>query len=272
MIKLIVSDIDETLVKSDKSIPERNISAIKKAQKQGVKVMLASGRGPFQLRNYLQELDLIDDDTFSILCNGGVVINNLTKEVVDKDPLDFKKAEKIFEYAYDKNLEFQVYTDKACYCLMEDKIIPDKKYESTVYLTEKNIDFLKNEIIVKVIIRNEDLNFLLSLEEDVARLTNWDVSISYSSDVFMEINKKGINKANALEKVVSRYGLDMSEVMVIGDNFNDKEMLEIGGKSIAVQNAHLLLKEIADYITIATNNDGAVGEAIEKFALNKKTK
>lgn len=65
------------------------------------------------------------------------------------------------------------------------------------------------------------------------------------------------------------YGISIDETLTIGDNYNDIEMLYMAGTSAAVQNAHLQVKETADYITIATNNEGAVGEAIEKFVLKK---
>ena len=109
----------------------------------------------------------------------------------------------------------------------------------------------------------------MSLEEDIARICNWDISISYSSDTFMEINRKNVNKAKAVEKLCAHYGIGMENILTIGDNYNDKEMLEEAGYSAAVQNAHLLLKDISKYTTKATNNQGAVGEAIEKFVFNE---
>ena len=73
----------------------------------------------------------------------------------------------------------------------------------------------------------------MSLEEDIARICNWDISISYSSDTFMEINRKNVNKAKALEKLCAHYGIGMENVLTIGDNYNDKEMLEEAGYSTA---------------------------------------
>lgn len=270
MVKLIVSDIDETLVSSDKTINRRNKLAIKKAQEMGIKVILASGRGPYQLRNILEEIDIEKENRFSILCNGGIIMDNLSKKIVDSSPIGFEKANKIFHYAYKNNLHFEIYTDKSCYTLREDKNIPPEKYDNVVFLTEDSVDFLKDEIIIKSLIKNTDLNFLMSMEEDIARLCEWDCHITYSSDIYMEINAKNVNKAIALKKVCDHYGILLEDTLVIGDNYNDKEMLEAGGISVAVQNSHLLLKEIADYTTIATNNEGAVGEAIEKFVINKK--
>lgn len=269
MIKLVVSDIDETLICTDQTVHPRNKEAIKKAQDMGVKVMLASGRAPYQLRNLLEEIDIEKEGKYSILCNGGIIMENKTKEIVDSFPLGYPKAKKIYDYCFDRNLHCEIYTDKHVYVLEEDKSIPDKKIEDVIFLDSKDIDFIEDEIIVKTIIKNYDLNYLMGLEPDVAVLCDWDVAISYSSDIYMEINAKNVNKGVALEKVCQMYGISIDETLTIGDNYNDIEMLYMAGTSAAVQNAHLQVKETADYITIATNNEGAVGEAIEKFVLKK---
>ena len=197
-------------------------------------------------------------------------MENHSKKIVDSNPVAFKKAKRVYDYCFERSLECQIYTDQACYILREDKKIPDISYKDTVFLDHNNIDFLKDQIIIKTIIKSTNLNFLMSLEPDVAELCERDVAISYSSDKYMEINAKGVNKAKAIEKLCNYYKIDKSEVMTIGDNYNDIEMLAFAGKSVAVQNAHLQVKETADYITIANHNEGAVGEAIEKFILNKK--
>ena len=233
MIKLIATDCDETLLSTDKSIHPRNLAAIKKAQDMGVIITTATGRGPYQLFDILEQIDNVKEDRFSILCNGGIIIDNLTKEVVDSSPIHYKKAIEVSNYCKEIGVHFEIYTDKHCY------------------------------------VKNSNLNYLMSLEEDIARICDWDVAISYSSDTFMEINKKNVNKAKALEKLCDHYGISMENVLTIGDNYNDKEMLEEAGFSAAVQNAHLLLKDVSKYTTKATNDQGAVGEAIEKFVLNQ---
>lgn len=269
MIKLVVSDIDETLIRNNQTIPQRNIDAIKKAQDMGVEVMVATGRAPYQLRNILETIDIEKEGKYSILCNGGIIMENKSKKIVDASPLGYSKSKKIYDYCFDRNLHCEIYTDKHVYVLEEDKSVLDTDYPEVVYLDKKDIDFLKDEIIVKTIIKNYDLNYLMSLEPDVAVLCDWDVAISYSSDIYMEINAKNVNKGVALEKVCKMHGISIDDALTIGDNYNDIEMLYMAGKSAAVQNAHLQVKETADYITIATNNEGAVGEVIEKFVLNK---
>lgn len=267
MIKLIASDIDETIITKERIVPDRNKEAIKKAIDKGIIVMLATGRGPYEVFDIPEQAGVIADDRYLICCNGAVIMNVKTKEIVDVLNLDFEYARRVFNYAYENNLTFYLYTlDKKYGINLSDSTIIAEEHINL--LETDNIDFLKDETILKVIIKNSDMNKLQAQEVDVARLTDYKLEISYSSNMYMEINAKGVNKAVALKKVCDHYGIDMKNVLAIGDNYNDVAMLEEAGRSVAVKNARLQVKESADYVTTHDNNHGAVGEAIEKFVLN----
>lgn len=267
MIKLIASDIDETIIDNNRLVPERNKKAIKAAQDKGVIVMLATGRGPYEIFDIPDQTGVIADDRFVICCNGAVIMNVKTKEIIDVLDMDFSYAKKIFEYAYKNKLTFYLYTlDKKYGINLSDETLIA---ESHINLIEgDNIDFLEGQTVLKTIIKNTNMNQLQALEVDIARITDYDLEISYSSNMYMEINAKGVNKAIALKKVADHYGVDMKNVMAIGDNYNDVAMLEEAGTAIAVRNARLQVKQSADYVTQADNTKGAVGEAIENFVLN----
>lgn len=267
MIKLIASDIDETIIRHDQIVPERNKEAIKQAIDKGVIVMLATGRGPYEIFDIPEQAGVIADDRFVICCNGAVTMNVKTKEIIDVVDMDFSYARNVFNFAYENNLTFYIYTLDNKYGLnLTDETIVAEKHINII--ESDNIDFLENETILKVIIKNENMNFLQALEVDVAKITNYELEITYSSNMYMEINARGVNKAVALKKVCNHYNISMKDVLAIGDNYNDVAMLEAAGTSVAVKNARLQVKESADYITVHDHNGGAVGEAIEKFVLN----
>lgn len=271
-IKLIASDIDETLVDQLKNVPQRNREAIAKSKDMGLVVMLATGRGPYELNEIPDQAGVIDDDRFIICCNGAVVVEAKSKEIVSSLPLDFKYAKAVFEYCKDHDLQFFVYTLDEKYAINLDPIEKSNEYTNDTKVREiedGNIDFLKDELILKALIKKADMDFLHSIEVDIAAITDYDVEIAYSSDMFMEINAQGVNKGVALKKVCDHYGIDLSQVLAIGDNYNDVAMLETAGTSVAVANAHLQVKDVADFVTSATNSEGAVGEAIEKFVFDE---
>ena len=153
MIKLIASDIDETIIDHNRLVPERNKKAIKTAQEKGVIVMLATGRGPYEIFDIPDQAGVIADDRFVICCNGAVIMNLKTKEIVDVLALDFSYAKKIFDYAYKNKLTFYLYTlDKKYGINLSDETI---YAEDHINLIEgDNIDFLEGEIILKTIIKN----------------------------------------------------------------------------------------------------------------------
>lgn len=267
MIKLIASDIDETIIRHDQIVPYRNKKAIREAIEKGVIVMLATGRGPYEIFDIPEQAGVVANDRYVICCNGAVILNVKTREVVDVLDMDFSYARNVFNYAYENKLTFYIYTLDQKYGLnLSDETIVAEKHINII--ETDNIDFLENETILKVIIKNEDMNFLQALEVDIARITNYELEITYSSNMYMEINARGVNKAVALKKVCDHYKISMEDVLAIGDNYNDVAMLEAAGTSVAVKNARLQVKESADYVTVHDHNDGAVGEAIEKFVLN----
>lgn len=273
MIELITSDIDETLVDDTKNVPKINTKAIAKAEDAGKKVILATGRGPYELNEIPEQAGVIRENRYIICCNGAITLKAIDREIVDSMPLEFKYAKNVFEYAYKNKLQFFIYTLDCKYAINLDRIEKSNEYTNDTRIkeiTSDNIDFLKDELILKVLFKNKDMDFLHSLEVDVAAITNYDCEIAYSSDMYMEINAKNVNKATALKKVCDTYGIDMANTLVIGDNYNDVAMIEAAGIGVAVANAHLQVKEVADFVTTATNNEGAVAEAIETYAFNDK--
>ena len=273
MIELITSDIDETLVDDTKNVPEINRKAIATAENQGIKVMLATGRGPYELNQIPDQAGVIRDDRYIICCNGAITLRAKDRVIVDSMPLEFEYAKNVFEYAYKNNLQFFVYTLDRKYAINLDPIEESNEYTNETRVEEidgNNIDFLKDEILLKALIKNNDIDFLHSLEVDIAKITDYSCEIAYSSDMYMEINAKNVNKATALKKVCGSYGIDMANTLVIGDNYNDVAMIEAAGIGVAVANAHLQVKEVADFVTTATNNEGAVAEAIETHVFNNK--
>lgn len=270
MIKLITSDIDETLVDDFKNVPMANKKAIAKAKEAGKIVMLATGRGPYELRNIPEESGIVEEDRFIICCNGAITIRAKDREIVDSLPLEFKYAKNVFEYAKENNLQFFIYTLEKKYAINLDPIEIEDAFTNQTnveIINTDNIDFLKDKVILKALIKNRNMDFLHSIEVDIAYITNYDVEIAYSSDMFMEINAKGVDKGIALAKVCKYYGIDINEALAIGDNYNDVAMIEKAGIGVAVANAHLQVKEVADFVTQRTNSQGAVAEAIEKFVL-----
>lgn len=120
-----------------------------------------------------------------------------------------------------------------------------------------------------MIFERKDMKYLQSLEKALLPITENAISISFSSNRYMEINRLGIHKGLGLQNLAEYLNVDMKDTIGIGDNLNDIGLIKEAGLGAAVNNAVDEIKNIADYICEADNNEGAVGEVIEKFILNQ---
>lgn len=273
MYKLIACDLDETLLNSKSEICPRNVEAIKKLPKLGVKFIPASGRGYETIQSTLKQLDLFDkEDEYLISFNGGAITENKKNRLLQFHTLPFELAKKLFERGLSYDVCIHVYTKDTVYVYRfwdEEKAYIKGRMEMTEFFTD-NLDFLEeaNEDIVKVLYVNTDYEYLKSIERDLKELgLTQNVDVSYSSNRYIEFNPKGVTKGAALLSLADLLGVKPEETIAIGDNFNDLSMIRAAGLGVGVQNTISDMKPLCDYITEATNNEGAVGEVIEKFVL-----
>ena len=271
--KLIACDLDETLLNDQHMICQKNIEAIKKARKQyGVKFVPATGRGYAGITRELKTLQLYDQpDEYTLSFNGGAIIENKDNTMISFIGLAFEKTKEIFTFGLQCDVCQLIYTKDTVYVFnvseSEQQRIASQGVECTI-VTENNIDFLKNEAIAKILFQNIDVPYLMSLAPKMKDIIDGAVSISYSSNRYMEFNQLGVNKGQGLKTLANLLNIDIKDTIAVGDNYNDMSMLQVAGLSIAVANAVDDIKAICDYTTKADNNQGVVAEIIERFIYN----
>lgn len=269
MYQLVAIDLDETLYNDKHEVCIRNLQAIQKAKALGVKIVPCSGRTPGLLKDLYSTLGIDNDDEYSILGNGSIVISNGTEEVLHCEPLSFKKAKELFEWGKQHDIPVELYTAKKAFFFNVDE------QEKALAKFVGNIDVLKYEDfsnvegleILKVIYLVREEERRVEVATLLQEVCEGEVTISFSSDRYVELNRHGIHKGLGLEALAKHLGIPIEETMAIGDNSNDLDLLKTAGLSIAMQNAIPALKDIADYVCESDNNQGGVGEAIEKFIL-----
>ena len=148
----------------------------------------------------------------------------------------------------------------------EAQRIRDQKVECVI-MEENTIDFLKDTPISKILYQNTDVPYLMSLEPQMKSIWEGECSVSYSSNRYMEFNKLGVDKGAGLKHLAQILGIDISECIAVGDNYNDLPMLEVAGLSVAANNAVEDVKKVCDVVTKADNNEGVIAEIIERFIL-----
>lgn len=269
--KLIASDMDETLLNDDHQICQRNIDLIKKAKEKGVKFVPATGRGYASIQKDLKILGLYDElGEYVISFNGGALTENKDNRLLYFEGLSFEKTKEIFEFGLKCDVCQHVYTKDKLYVFnlseSEKERIEHQKVECEI-LEENNIDFLKETPISKILFQNTDVPYLMSLEPQMKEIVEGECAVSYSSNRYMEFNKIGVDKGQGLKHLAELLGIDISETIAVGDNYNDMPMLKVAGLSVAAANAVDDVKNACDVTTNADNNEGVVAEIIERFIL-----
>lgn len=270
MYKLIACDLDETLYGNDRTIPARNVEAIKRASELGVKFIPATGRGYNSVRETLVDLGLLDKEgEYVISYNGGAITENKGNRLLHFQGLPFEEAEELYRRGLNYDVCIHVYTREMVYAynITQEEIARLSKRMQVTEVFDQDLQFLAGQDIAKVLYENRDFDYLKKIEEELKDITG-NMDVSFSSNRYIEFNSKGVTKGAGLRFVAEMLGIKREETIAIGDNFNDLSMIQEAGLGVGVQNTIQGMRQYCDYITEATNDEGGVGEVIEKFILN----
>ncbi len=268
--KIIACDMDETLLSSDASICQRNIEAIQKAVSQGVKFVPCTGRGFRSVEGVLTTLGLLNQaDQYVIGFNGASITENKGHRSLFWDPIPFDLADTLYQKGVAYGMCMHIYTRDTVYIRA---VTPDEEaflHGRMAYVPTDaaTLDFIRGkEEVCKLIIMNTDDAVLQAIHQDMQPLLS-DITVSFSSNRYIEFMHKGVTKGVGLLQLARLLHVQPAETMAIGDNINDIEMLKAAGLSVGVHNLNPVIRTYCDVVTDATNNEGAVAEAIERFVL-----
>ena len=270
MYRLIVSDLDETLLNSKKEVTPENRAAVGAAGKLGVKFVPTSGRGYRSMDRTLRELGLYGAaGQYVISFNGGAITENRGNRLLYHLGLPFETADTLYRRGLAYDVCIHAYTLDTVYVY---NFVPGEQdflrgRMEVVEVPHRTLDFLAGQEIIKILYMNTDHRYLESIAEDMADLTG-DLDVSYSSNRYLEFNRRGVNKGAGLRKLAELLGIDMKDTIAIGDNYNDLSMIEAAGLGVGVRNTVEELKPRCDYVTEATCEESAVAEVIRRFVLS----
>ena len=265
-IKVIIMDIDGTLVNDEKVITPLTKETLLKAQEKGVRLILASGRPTSGLLKLAEELDMRNHHGLFVCFNGSKVVDCQSHETLYNqailEHLKNFKARPMFdkdEYMYVNDVFDNTITYKG-------KPFNVMQYESrgnNYILCEKRdlaafVDFEINKILTF-----GDPDYLQAHYKEMMEPFKDRLNCMFTSDFYFEFTAKGVDKAKALDTVLIPMGYKKEEMMAFGDAQNDKSMVEYVGLGVAMGNASDELKAVANEITDTNNNDG-IAKAIMK--------
>ncbi|WP_448821014.1 Cof-type HAD-IIB family hydrolase [Cetobacterium sp.] len=266
--KMIVSDLDDTLLNSHGKISDKDKEAIIKAQENGVIFVLASGRPTYAMRDLAQELKLDKFGSFILSYNGSIITNCKTNQNISEETLTKEDIHLLYDFSKKNNVEIITYLD--------DSIVSEdysSYIEVEVELTKMPFEKVKNfkatidKDCVKCILLAEP-KYLKQVEEKLKDELGNEFSISISKPFFLEVTKLGIDKGSSLLKLAKKLGIAQNEIIAIGDSYNDLPMLKIVGMPTCVGNAKSEIKNICKFISTSNNNSGVAG-IIENLIFKK---
>ncbi len=287
MYKLIAIDLDGTLLNSYGIVSEKNKQALIEANKKGAEIVIASGRSTNSVKNIANDLGICN----YIICGNGSLIYDLQHEEIIYDKfIDKKKALQIIEICEQNSIYYNIYTENmviakslnnnVLFYHQENANKPDSK-KTKINLVQNIYDYvdkLQNQNILKITISDNDNiifnGIIRKLREirdidvlDVAHMSRKmiksgteEVSLEY---YYTEITSKNVDKWYAIEYLIDKLNINKEDIMTIGDNVNDKLMIENAGCGVVMGNSAPYIKEIANMV-VADNNQDGVAEAVEK--------
>lgn len=263
--RLIALDVDGTLLNDEHELTERTIETVQEVHDQGCHIVLCTGRAPASTLPILQELGL---EGTMITHNGAVTVHadERGQTLVNEFAFTLPEIAPMLDYVRREGIHFDVCTSFNMY------IERAGEYEKQMYKK-----FLINPKLVTDV---SELGLpivkfsLLGQLEVLDRVQkDWEEQKLYghlrmirSGDLFIDVMSVEANKGNALKALAASLEIDSSEIMAIGNYYNDLEMMAFAGLGIAVANSPEGVKDAADAVT-SSNNDEGVHEALVKYCL-----
>lgn len=265
-IRMIVSDLDSTLIDENITLSPRTVEAFRRARAAGVMTTLASGRMYDAMERFAHQLGI---EIPVLACQGGMVVDPRTGGILSTCPVPMELGRDFLHFAAENGVYAQFYSTEGYFmerhCPESDRYgylagVPGIPVGGPLW---EKLDFDPQKALL--IAPPPVIQRLLPLAK---KRYDGVLEVTTSMPNYIEITHPDANKGSALRKLASMLDVDMADIMAFGDAPNDISMISSVGYGVAVGNAHPSVKEAAWYVTDTQGNDG-VARAIEKFVLGE---
>ena len=274
-IRLVGIDMDGTLLSTDKTISPYTMEILKEVHRSGVEIVIATGRPYLAIKDLQKELPFL---RYFLSSNGARVMDAQGDKTLIEALLPREKGMEALKLLGEYDAITEAYFDGLGY-------IAQKDYDR-IELFHKNPNMVKYfkktrkaipDLLAHIETESRDMDKCQALFHDMlARKEAWarlevlgGLALVNSLDYNIEINHFEVNKGTSLIKLAGLLGFEGAEVMAIGDNDNDKAMLEMAGLGVAMANSVPEILGLADYVTTSNDEEG-VALALKKFILEDK--
>ena len=273
--KMLVIDLDGTLLTKTKNISKANLQGLKKYISLGGKVVLSTGRS---LENTLKIVHLIHDEIKELIqyisCfNGSYIYDVINEKVLFESTINKDIVNEIYKFSLKHGLGFWPYNQRFMQTHFLDVYNINYKFLLQLHHTKRKVClnpiFNKNDKFYKINILPS--NFVKKLKHEVIdqliKEFSDQVNISFTSKYIVEVTNKNINKASSLRFIANLYQINLDKVATIGDSPNDIPMFKISGLAAAARTKSKTIIEHVDVIINYKNNSNSVALFINNYLL-----
>ena len=288
MYQLIAIDLDGTLLNSYGVVTDRTKQTIKKCIDKGIEIVLASGRPNDSIEAIAKE---IGAEHYFIAGNGALIYDIKKQKVIYEKYMSKEKVLEIIKISEQNSISYNVYTDKTILATSlkynvlyyhKENLKKEESKKTHINIVDDMYTYVKQmqeEKFLKITICDTNSNVFNAIIRKMKQIKGIDIlEVSHMSrkiikqgteDVpieyyYTEISLQEVDKYNALQFLQKKLNIKNEETIAIGDNMNDKKMIQKAGMGIAMKQSCPAIIEVADYVTEGNNEDG-VAKALENF-------
>jgi Cof subfamily protein (haloacid dehalogenase superfamily) len=264
-MKLVAFDLDGTLVGRDLAVRPRVREAISRMLESGVRGCIVTGRMYRATIPFVRQLRLVAP----VICyQGAAIVDPQTDEVLRDVPLPAETVGAVIDFAEERHLHLQLYRNDEYYCEERNRF-------SDLYARLSNVlpvvvpslrEAFFSSPATKAVVVDYAPKAALIVEE-LCKALDGRAYVTRSYPEFVEVLNPSVDKGDALRMVAERLGVEMNDVLAIGDSWNDTPLLRAAGFGVAMGSSPRELREAASAIVGDVENDG-VAEAIERYVLH----
>ena len=288
MYKLIAIDLDGTMLDSFGQVTENTKKAIQKTIKKGIDVIIASGRPIDSIKTIAKE---IGSNKYFIAANRALIYDIQKNEVLYEKYMKKEKVLEIIKICEENSIAYNVYTDKTILATSlkynvlyyhKENLKKQEDKRTHINIVENMYEYIQKmqeEKFLKITICDDSKTVFQSIIRKLEKIKDIEIlDVSHMSRkvieqgteefpieyYYTEISSKDVDKWYAIEFLIEKLNIKKEEVITIGDNANDKKMINEAGIGIAMGQSMPQLRKLANYVT-SSNSEEGVAKAIEKF-------
>ena len=291
MYKLVVIDLDGTMLNSYGVVTNETKEVIKKVEKQGVEVVVASGRPIDSIKEIAKE---IQSKNYFIAGNGAIIYDIKNDEIIYEKTLSKEKVLEIIKICEDNSISYNIYTENEILATSlkynvlyyhKENLKKEESKKTKINLVKNMYEYIQNKEDVKflkITICDESKAVFNSIIRKIKEIKEIEVlEISHMSRktikqgteefeisyYYTEISAGDVDKWNAIEFLMEKLKIKREEIMAIGDNLNDRKMIENAGLGVAMGQSTPTILELADEVT-SSNDEEGISKILQKYYKN----